>query len=350
MRRVGGLWPAVIDFGHLCESARRAARGKRTVAGAARLLADLEPEMLRLQGELEEGTWRPGPVTRFEVHDPKLRTITVAPFRDRVVHHALIGVLEPVLERGMVCESFACRKGKGTHAALDHTQRLVRRWPWFVKLDVASCFASVRHDLVLGCIARKAKDRRVLELSTRILAGPEPAGLGTLVGPSLPPRGLPIGNLTSQWFCNLLLDRLDHHVKEVLRVRGYVRYMDDMVLFAESKAEASRLRSDVEGTIVRVLDLRPNQRAALLGPSTMGLPFLGWRLYAGLRRVRPGNLRRIRSRLRCRAWEVRTGRTTPDAFRASLASTIAHLQHGSTRALGRSWLGQLAEPVRGRSP
>ena len=344
MRRAGGLWPAVVDFEHLCVSARRASLGKRGSAGVCRFLLDLEPEVLALKRELVEQAWGPGPVTRFEVHDPKLRTITVAPFRDRVVHHALIGVLEPILDRGMVHESFACRKGKGTHAALDHAQALLRRWPWFVKLDVASCFASIRHDLVLGCVARKIKDRRVLELCRRLLAGPEPDG-----GPG-PARGLPIGSLTSQWFCNLLLDRLDHHIKQTLRVRGYVRYMDDMVLFAACKSEARRLRQEVEAYLVQVLDLRPNQRAALLGPSTMGLPFLGWRLYAGLRRVRPGNLRRIRSRLRRRAWEVRTGRATPDAFRASLASTIAHLQHGSTRALGKSWLGQLAEPERGRSP
>ena len=110
LKRAGGLWDQVVAFENLRRAARRAARGKRHVAGAARFLADLEPEVLRLQRELASNTWRPGPAFRFEIHDPKRRTITAAPFADRVVHHALIDVLEPVFERRMVAASFACRQ------------------------------------------------------------------------------------------------------------------------------------------------------------------------------------------------------------------------------------------------
>ena len=344
MKRAGGLWPRVVAFEHLRESGRKAARGKRDGARVCRYLLDLEGETLRLQDELVDGSWRPGPVTRFEVHDPKRRTITVAPFRDRVVHHAVIGVLEPILDRRMAPASFACRKGMGTHAALDHAQRLLRRWPWFAKLDVEQCFASIRHDLVLAALARKVKDRRVLELFGRILGGPAEDERPE------PGRGLPIGNLTSQWSCNLLLDRLDHFVLGELRSPGYVRYMDDFVLFAGSKGEARSLRDAAEGFLIHELDLRPNPRAALLAPRSVGLPFLGWRLYPGTRRVRPGNLRRIRQRLRRRSWEVRTGRAPLATFHASLASTVAHLEHGSTRRLRRTWLADYPEPVRGRSP
>ncbi len=134
MRRAGNLWPEIVSFGNLVRAARRAALGKRDVAGVARFLADLEPNVLRLQRELEAGTWAPGRAFTFEIHDPKTRTITAAPFADRVVHHALIDVLEPRLERRMLFESFACRRGKGTHRALAHG--LVRRYPWFLKLDV----------------------------------------------------------------------------------------------------------------------------------------------------------------------------------------------------------------------
>ena len=347
MRRAGALWPRVVDFDALCTSARRASLGKRRNVSVARFLADLEPRALALQGQLDAGTWRPGAVTRFRIHDPKPRTISVAPFRDRVVHHALMGALEPVLDRAMVHESFACRRGKGTHAALDHAQGLVRRWGWFVKLDVARCFDSVRHDLVLGRLERRVKDRRVLGLCASILEGP-PSDLDA--DPTTPRRGLPIGSLTSQWFCNLLLDRLDHHVKECLRVRGYVRYMDDFVLFAATKAEARQLRGAVEGFLVEELDLRPNPRSGQLGPTRAGLPFLGWRLYPRLRRVRPGNLARLRDRLRRRAWEVRRGTIDEATYREGLASILEHLRHGSTLELRRSWLGRLPQPHRGRSP
>jgi hypothetical protein len=107
------------------------------------------------------GDWRPGRAFTFEIHDPKLRTITAAPFRDRVVHHAVMDVLEPVLERRMIDASLACRRGKGTHAALLHARRLVRRHAWFLKMDVARCFDSLRHDVVLSTLARAVKDARV---------------------------------------------------------------------------------------------------------------------------------------------------------------------------------------------
>lgn len=128
MRRAGNLWPEIASFGNLVRAARRAALGKRDVAGVARFLADLEPNVLSLQRELEAGTWAPGRAFTFEIHDPKTRTITAAPFADRVVHHALIDVLEPHLERRMLYESFACGAGRaqknhrGTESAEEHRE------------------------------------------------------------------------------------------------------------------------------------------------------------------------------------------------------------------------------------
>ncbi|MCP3915281.1 MAG: NACHT domain-containing protein [bacterium] len=182
MKRVGGLWDAVVSFENLRLAALRAARGKHRVAGVARFLADLELEVLALQRELRSGTWRPGRPTTFRIHDPKERTITAAPFRERVVHHALMDVLEPVLERRMVHVSFACRRGKGTHAALAHARQLVRRHGWFLELDIARCFDSLDHGVVLRCLRRAVKDRAVLELADTIVT----TGRGV---------GLPIGSL-----------------------------------------------------------------------------------------------------------------------------------------------------------
>ncbi len=164
MRRVGNFWPSIVSFQNLRRAALRASLGKRRLAGVARFLADLEPRCLALQRALEEGSWKPSPAYTFEIHDPKTRTITAAPFEDRVVHHALIDVLEPHLERPMVFESFACRGGKGTHRALAHARRLVRRHAWFLKLDVRKCFESLDHEVVLASFARVIKDRRALGL------------------------------------------------------------------------------------------------------------------------------------------------------------------------------------------
>ncbi|MEM7305781.1 MAG: reverse transcriptase/maturase family protein [Planctomycetota bacterium] len=324
MRRANGLWPRVVAFDHLCASARRAARGKRRVAGAARFLADLEPNALALQRALEAGSWSPGRAFTFEIHDPKRRTITAAPFEDRVVHHALMDALEPVLERRMVHESFACRRGKGTHAALRFARRLVRRYGWFLKLDVEHCFESLAHPVVLSTVAHSIKDRRVLELCARVIRAGGAGG-----------RGLPIGNLSSQWFANLVLDRLDHHVKEQLGTSGYVRYMDDTVLLADAKEPLVRAHAAVARFVEEQLSLRLKERATILAPVRNGLPFLGWRIYRGTTRLRPENLRRTRLRLRHRVRQYRAGQIDANQLAASMRSVTEHLRHGNTLSLRR---------------
>jgi len=339
VRRAGNLWPAVVSFAALRAAALRASRGKRQAASVARFLERLEPEVLRIQRELDADTWRPGDVERFEIHDPKRRTITAVPFEDRVVHHALIEPLESVFERRMITDSFACRKGKGTHAALDRVQRLARRHAVFLKLDVAAFFDSVSHDVVRTTLVRIVKDRRVLRLCDRILRGPAERQHGV---------GLPIGSLTSQWFANLVLDRLDHHVKENLRAPGFVRYMDDMVLFADEKATLHAAHAEVSTFLRDELKLRLKNRATVLAPVQEGIPFLGWRVHRGLRRVRPENLRRYRWRLRWRRWQWERGDIDDDRFRQSVASVLAHLGHGDTRALRRGWFASWDIEPRGR--
>ncbi|MEM7311052.1 MAG: reverse transcriptase/maturase family protein [Planctomycetota bacterium] len=326
MRRASGLWPRIVAFDNLCASARRAARGKRRVAGAARFLADLEPRVLTLQGRLANGAWRPGRAFNFVIHDPKRRTITAAPFEDRVVHHALMDVLEPVLDRRMLQESFACRRGKGTHAALRHARSLVRRHAWFLKLDIEHCFESLAHGVVLETVARVVKDRRVLELCGHIVH----AG-------GIERRGLPIGNLSSQWFANLVLDRIDHFIKERLRVRGYVRYMDDFVLFADAKDPLARAYEAVEAFVHGRLKLRLKERATILAPVRQGLPFLGWRIHRGTTRLRPENLRRTRRRLKRRLQQYHAGQIDEGQLASSVRSVTEHLRHGNTLFLRRGW-------------
>ncbi len=204
-----------------------------------------------------------------------MRTITAAPFRDRVVHHALIDPLEAWFDRRMIAHSYACRRGKGQHRALRHAHRLVRRHSWFLKLDVKGVFPSLAHDVVMDTLRRIVKDRRVLMLCERLVRSGGADG-----------RGLPIGNLTSQWFANLVLDRLDHWITEDLRVPGYVRYMDDFVLFGDDKAVLRGWLAQVE-QFLHGMQLRLKDSATMLTPTACGLPFLGFRIYRGLLRCVP---------------------------------------------------------------
>lgn len=330
MRRVGNLWDRIVSFPNLMAAARRAARGKRTTRGAARFLDRLESEVLRLERELNDGTWRPGVAHSFEIHDPKTRTITAAPFRDRVVHHALMDVLGPVFEKRMLDSSFACRVGRGTHAALRTARQLVRSYDWFLKLDIKKCFPSIRHDVVVESVARCVKDRRVLTLCRTILEGTCADAWADVRG-----VGIPIGNLTSQWFANVVLDRLDHHVKEVMRVPGYLRYMDDFALFAPAKETLASALVDVRSFVEHHLRLELKDRATILAPVDEGMPFLGFRVYRGMTRLRPATARRTRERLRRRAAQRRHGWIDAGQLARSTLSMVAHLEHGTTRAWRR---------------
>jgi hypothetical protein len=325
VRRAGGLWSRITDFGTLLAAARRAARGKSSARSAARFLERVEA--LALQRELETGAWRPGRPQTFVVEDPKRRVVSAIPFRDQVVHHALISILQPVFERRMVFDSYACRVGKGQHGALGRARRLVRRFGFFLKMDIRSFFPSVRHSAVLETLSRVVKDRETLDLCATILRGP-PGACPT-------DRGLPIGALTSQWFANLLLDRLDHHAKEVLRAPGYLRYMDDFVLFADSRDRLQEAHASVAAFLRERLHLEEKSAATILAPCTEGLPFLGWLIFPGTMRLRPENTRRFRRRLRLRRREMESGRRTSPSFRAAVASMFELLRQGATTGLRR---------------
>lgn len=321
------LWEEVVSFNALMRASRRAARNKRGVRGVAKWMADLELRCLELEERLREGSWRPGKPTTFVIHDPKTRTITAAAFEDRVVHHALMDALEPRFEAVMSPNSFACRKGKGTHAAVRRSRELVRQHEWFLKLDVANFFRSLQHGVVLETLASCVGEERVLKLAETIV---RPAGACGV--------GLPIGNLTSQWLANLVLNRLDHFVARELKAPGFIRYMDDFVLFAETKGALRRAFIRVSSFLGEELQLELKARATILARVDQGLPFLGWRIYRGTIRLRPANRKRMSARMRFRQRQYEVGAIPEDAYLASMRSSFEHLRHGSTLCLRRRWL------------
>ena len=205
---------------------RRASKGKRSQPAVAAFEYRLEDHLLALQDALRTHTYRPGAYTHFFIHEPKRRLISAAPFRDRVVHHALCNLIEPIFERTFVADSYANRLGKGTHRALQRVQELARQYPYVLQCDLRQFFPSVDHAILRGILARKLTDSDVLWLIDRILE----SGRGVLsevytmvyfpgddLFAVLRPRGLPIGNLTSQFWANVYLNPFDHFVKRTLR-------------------------------------------------------------------------------------------------------------------------------------
>lgn len=234
MKRLADLWPRVVAFDNLWLAWRRARRGKSRSASAVAFEWNLEANLLALQQELRSGEYQPGTYRLFTIYERKPRLIAAAPFRDRVVHHAVMNLIEPPLDRRFIPDSYACRKGKGVHQAVDRYQAWAQRYRYALKLDVRQYFPSIDQTILKAILRRHLRDERVLALLDLIIdTGPElapaqPAHFSgdDLLTPLERRCGIPIGNLTSQFFANLYLNDLDHGIKEVLRVPAYLRYVD----------------------------------------------------------------------------------------------------------------------------
>lgn len=327
MKRHSGLFERIARFDNLLQAARKSAQGKRNKPSVARFEFHLEQELLTLQQDLKNGGYQPGSYFTFEVRDPKRRAICAAPFRDRVVHHAVCDVLEPYLEQRLISDTYACRRGKGTHAAIARAQQFARRYRYFAKCDVRKYFQSIDHSLLQGLLARLFKDPALLGLLSRIIAHAPPD--------ATPGKGLPIGNLTSQHFANLYLGELDHYLKARRRIKGYLRYMDDLVLFADDKPMLHRWLADLRRFLQETLRLELKQGATLLAPVTEGIPFLGFRVYSGVIRLDKRGLRRFRRNVRGRERAYRAGRLGMEELASCMASLFAHAAHADTLTLRR---------------
>ena len=252
MKRLKDLWAPLVSFENLWLAWCKARKGKRRSSQVGAFELGLESNLLALQQELQSGTYWPGCYRLFTIYERKERLIAAAPFRDRVVHHAVMNLIEPPLDCRFIFDSYACRRGKGTHAAVDRYQAWAPQYRYVLKLDIRRYFPSIDHRILKEKLRARIKDHQMLGLLDRIIDGsPEsPANPGWFPGDDLLTPlerrcGIPIGNLTSQFFANLYLDDFDHWVKEVLRAPAYLRYVDDMVLLDNDKRRLADWRDAI---------------------------------------------------------------------------------------------------------
>lgn len=348
MKRVGNFWPQVVSFENLYAAAKAAARGKRFRPDVANFLLNLEPELVLLQRELEDGNYQPGGYRTFQVHEPKPRFISAAPFRDRVVHHALTRVLEPIFERRFVMNSFACRKGKGTHQALKMAAEGCCRFPYVLKCDVRKYFPSIDHAILKGMLARVVKCPRTLDLAARIIDGSNAQEAASfyfpgddLFTPYERRRGLPLGNQTSQFFANVYLNPMDHFVLRELRPGLYVRYVDDFLLFGDDKRKLGDMRACLED-FLSPLRLRIHARKSRVYRAQDGVTFLGWRVFPERLRLVRSNVVHWRRRLKAMSEAYRARKMQLSEVTTRVRAWIAHAEHGNTWKLRTQLLGQRA--------
>lgn len=339
MKRYGRLWPEVTDFSNLLEAARKAQRGKRYRPNVLAFNFRLEEHLECVQRDLRSKTYRPGDYTTFEVKEPKPRIISAAPYRDRVVHHALCNVIGPIFERTFISDTYANRKWYGTHRALRRFTHFARSNQYVFQGDIRKYFPSIDHDILKSLLRRKIKCLDTLWLIDTIIdySNPqEPVNHyfpgDDLLTPSQRRRGLPIGNLTSQFFANIYLSGFDYVVKEQLNVRNYLRYVDDFACFSDDLGFLHDVRAASEAYLA-TLRLKIHPVKSQIFETRHGANFVGFRVLPTRIRVRADNLRRARRRLRTmqRMYAERTLKHTD--ITQSLRSWIAHLEHGDTRRL-----------------
>ena len=347
------MYDRICSWDNLVLAYRRASKGKRGQPNVAAFEHRLEDNLLTLQQQLVSKTYQPGEYVSFTIHEPKRRLISAAPFEDRVAHHALCNIIEPLFERSFIADSYANRKGRGTHRALDRAQELARRFQYALPCDVRQFFPSIDHALLRQTLARKLDDPDVLWLIDRILA----SGAGVLCqeyemvwfpGDDLfapaRPRGLPIGNLTSQFWANCYLNSFDHFVKRELRCVGYERYVDDVLLFGDDKSELWDWRDGIVERLARLrLTIHPGAHPR---PVTEGIPFLGFVIYPERRRLKQRKGINFARRFRALARRYAAGEIPLDRITASAQGWANHARYGNTVGLRKAVLGQSIRPRR----
>ena len=346
MKTYRNLYPQIWDFENLYLAYRKARRGKRGKAPAAAFEQVQEQELLALQDELCTKTYLPGPYHSFYIHEPKRRLISAAPFRDRVVHHALCRAIEPIWETRFIHDSYANRVGKGTHRAIDRAQYFARRYRYFFQCDIVQFFPSIDHAVLRAELSRLIADGDNLWLIDRILE----SGVGVLaeayemvyfpgddIFAAQRPRGLPIGNLTSQFWGNVFLNMLDQFVKRELKCPAYVRFVDDILLFSDDK---STLWAWKQAIIKKLAHLRLtiHEHKAQVFPTHTGIPFLGFRVYPTHRKIKRRKVIHFRRKLARLMKEYIQGELLSEQFDASVQGWINHVRYGDTWGLRKSVL------------
>ena len=297
----------MISFENLFRAWKDAAKRKRRKERVCDFEFNLTDNLWQLSQALRDGTWMPGRYTSFIVHENGVRRlISAAPFPDRVVHHALINVLEPIWERRFLGFSYANRKGKGTHAAMFRALQGVRQYRYCLKCDIQRYFPSIDHQILMEAIRRHVRDKRVLEITQKIID----SGRGLLTSEYKPvlfpgddltalmrPKGLPIGNQTSQFFANVMLHPLDIFIAQEIRPAVVARYVDDFLLFHDDRDFLLRARERIEEKLALLrLALHPNKSRVL--PCADGVRFVGYRLTPQQIRLPRGTVSRMRRRLK----------------------------------------------------
>ena len=349
MKKYRNLYPRIYDFNALYWAYRSARKAKMDRLEVLRFTNRLEEELIILQNELIWKTYRQSPYREFYVTEPKRRLIMALPFRDRVVQWSIYQTLLPIVERKYIYDSYACRPGKGTHAALHRLRYWLRGIPdahklYVLKLDIHRYFYRVNHDILLSLYREWIDDEDLMWLLEHIIRANDGA-LGVVEGAEgYDDReagvGMAVGNLVSQLSANIYLNELDQFAKHSLRLKWYARYMDDVLVLHPSKAELRRVRAEMEEFLWTHLALRTNNKTQVR-PVSQGIEWVGFRVWPTHAKLRKSTAKRMRRRLRSSQRQYARGEVEFQEVNASVQSYMGMLKHCDSYRLRTKLFGEL---------
>lgn len=343
------MFNEIASFANLWAASKKAQRGKRGRRDVCEFNFRLENNLHQLKEELLDGSYKFGGYKSFTITEPKKRMISAAPYRDRVVHHAVCNLIFPLIEEIMSPNSYSNRKGMGTHKAIYAYQKMARKYPYALKCDVKKFFPSIDHALLKQMLTSIIPCERTIQFISGIIdnSNEQEPSLDYYEGDNplihLERRkGLPLGNLTSQHFGNLFLSELDRFVVETLGVGGYVRYVDDFIILGPDAKTLGIWKNAISEFLATMrLSLHPKKSQIYL--TSNGVPFLGQLVFPKYRRICSSNVKRFKARLKHQLHELKCGHTTQDDVVASLNSWTGHAGHCASNALRQSIANKLEE-------
>jgi len=324
MVKISDIYPEIISKENLYRSAYMAAKARRYTDSVAEFNFYLEEEIEKLHSELKQKSYHHGKYRVFTVYDPKERKISAAPFKDRVVHHAVHDVIEPLMDKTFIYHSYACRKNRGTHKALNWAQKFLRLNDFCFHGDIKKYFLSIDRGILKDILKKRIVDNDLLWLLGEIIDSAAYAG---------EQKGLPIGNLTSQFFANLYLNELDYFVKFDLGAKFYIRYMDDFIIFENDKEKLAGFKAEIREFLKMKLALCLHEGKSQIYNTKSGIKFLGFRLFKNYRRLATDNVRRFKKRIKKFGYLLGNGKIGEGKIRDSVRCWVAHSSSANTNGL-----------------
>lgn len=317
MKRIGNLYDKVCSLDNLRLAYEKARKGKSAQYGVRLFEKDVDGNINRIHSELAQGTYRTSPYSVFKIYEPKEREISRLPFCDRVVHHAIMNVMEPIWTNIFIRHTYSCIKGRGIHDVLKHLKRDLKdieNTRYCLKIDIRKFYPSIDHGILKSIIRKKIKDYRLLKLLDEIIE-------------SAP--GVPIGNYLSQFFANLYLSYFDHWLKEVHRVKYYYRYADDIVVLSGNKPYLHGLLVEINHYLVTILNLHLKDNYQVFPVAARGIDFVGYKFYHTHIHMRKS----IKKRLCKKASRLNKKDLTEKEYRMQIAPWLGWAKHCDSRHL-----------------